>query len=758
MAATAAAAAVAASSTAAAVAAASSGSAIARASSCGGNCRCCCGAAAFSSTAAFAYTAVAPAHPFRRSLHTAPVRLIVAAGSSGRARARKLAERAQEAAVLAAQRVQEERTGSKLKALLRARAEAEEAEHAAQLSAQYRKPHIKRRGRTFEANQRLLDEVDEQQAEAEAEAEEEAEAKAQAEAQEQGEADTSSVKRPMFPLDLSRTPEEAAAAAAASPTPAPLLASVEAQLRSLDASPALRHNAGGLGFDSIRLESTEVLPSEVFEDEDGPGENGSMRRLRADRDRRPQLKRVERVTERTREIVGRVLLEESVKIGSAQEAYRAAGGGSSAISKSLHQSTTMSLMDLRTLSSSFTVHECRYSTDLAWLQVRWTLAKEGFAQANDAEAEAQRTREQHKAKRGKRARATAAAAAAAASESGANNDAGPTAPPVLTYAAAKAAVVATLAHVLPSVRFALGRELDLRYTPSVRFVYDEAREQRQEREALQEKQAERDHAILSAAFGFHKDQVASPSPAATAASRLSQLAAAKSSLLGLSSTSDLDLELGGLPAIDEAALDAAINDPAARAADLEMARQFDEHKMSRLPKRKQQQMAKRAAERALRMEKQKKKKALLADAHRLVQGARQLRDVPTLEADPFAALDPSRGTHPQELRRQLQATLSKLMAAKSAPAAKGAAANAEPEIDPATGAPVTPQTKREREALRLRQIADTRRSMSMLQQLQSLQRKADIDPVQQLKDKMKKERVKQYPTNFKALKNQFYRR
>jgi hypothetical protein len=48
--------------------------------------------------------------------------------------------------------------------------------------------------------------------------------------------------------------------------------------------------------------------------------------------------------------------------------------------------------------------------------------------------------------------------------------------------------------------------------------------------------------------------------------------------------------------------------------------------------------------------------------------------------------------------------------------------------------------------------------MSMLQQLQSLQRKADIDPVQQLKDKMKKERVKQYPTNFKALKNQFYRR
>ena len=103
----------------------------------------------------------------------------------------------------------------------------------------------------------------------------------------------------------------------------------------------------------------------------------------------------------------------------------------------------------------------------------------------------------------------------------------------------------------------------------------------------------------------------------------------------------------------------------------------------------------------------------------------------TLEEDPFAALSAAqRGeTHPQQLRAQLQATLAKLLQA----------GNTTAKAD-------------------LAKIRDTKASIGMLAQLQALKRKADINPVQQLKDRIKKDSVRQYPANWKQLTHMYYRK
>lgn len=646
----------------------------------------------------------------RRSFHSSASLLIV-----GRSRSKKLVERAEAAAQAEAEAEREARTGSKLKALLRARAAEEEAAAAAALAEQYRKPKAKRRGKAFEARQELLAQADAEASEAALEAEEreaaEAEERAEREAARAAREGGRAAKRPMFPIDFNRPAD-----APLEPNPAPLVSNVQAQLRALESAPALRGNIGGLGFDTIDLSSRDVVESEVFE---SVQRSGGMRRLSEDKDRRSQYKRVERVTERSREIIGRVLLEESMRISDSQQVWQAqldAHREAAALAvksqapqpKKPKSPPAAQLMDLRR-TPSFVIHDLRYSTDLAWLQVRWTLGREPFPEQQPAAIAAAAA--EAKSKRLSK-RATAEAAAAAESAAVAASAASPSAP--VPWSEAKRLIDNTLERATKTVRFALGRELDLRYTPNVRFVYDEAADARKQREKKQEAELAKDTKLIEAIARELEGNTDSGS--GSGPNSVSSLASAKSSLLGLSGPADLELEL------------ASEFDAASVAADRQMERQYDEDRKWYLPKRKQVALAEKKKRKEKRFEETRRRKELLAHARQQAHGA-PTKGVATLESDPFKALDPSTGTNPVAMRAQLKATMAALL-----------------------------KVAKPNDTANLKQLRDTRSSLGMLNQIQALQKKADINPIEELKKKMRRESTPQYPKNWRTLSQQYYKK
>jgi hypothetical protein len=672
-------------------------------------------------------------NPYPRFLHSSSSLYIV-----GRARSKKILERsaAEEAEAAAAEEKKSKQ--SKLKILLQERADKEAAEAAALLSQQYRKPKIKKRGRTFEENQLLLNEMDEKQSQMEEmelqairEKEEKEAQIAAAKAEESGTA----TRKPFFPLDLSLSSEAASAAAAAAPTPTPLLHNVEQQLRALDNASARHHNVGGLGFDSIRLESMEVLPSEVFEEE--IEQSGSMKKLSQDRDRRNQFKRIEKVTEKSREIIGRVLMEESIKIGIGQESFalqqsayesamEQAAAGKSLRPRKLKIPAIMQLLDIRRVAPCFSIHDVRYSTDLAWLQIRYTLNKEYSHFAEEISILNIGEDANNKKTRSKKHETESATAASELSESTSSTSTIPDVgsaiaatddvTPLPSWSVCKRQLSTTLDHILPTLRYTLGRELNLRYTPSIRFVYDEKKDIQEEKLKKMDLVAQRDEELLTLAFS-DSPPVTTDAASSTSA-KISSLANAKSSLLGLSSPSELDIDR----------FEELMNDPVSRELDIQMEKEFNENKINKLPKYKLKQIAARTEEKRKREESIRKKKALVTEAHHLIHGI-PTRGIQTYEEDPYSALDAAYNgsSHPTQIRQQLQATMSKLLS--------------------------TSKNKRD-----FKKIVATKTSISMLGQLQSLKRKIDINPVAELKKKLKKDSVKQFPDNWKQLTNQFYKR
>lgn len=346
--------------------------------------------------------------------------------------------------------------------------------------------------------------------------------------------------------------------------PASQVAHVEAQLRRLDAStPSSRRMAGGgggLGFDTIDLSRSSIVEDEVFET---VHMSAAMRKLatqarQGDSQKRMAFQRVERVTERTKEIIGRVLLEESVRI-AAQQAAAAAKQGSARSSRPPAAATPASsggkgaadkpnveLVDLRT-TPTFRIHQVRYSTDLAWASIMWTLGREGYDATDDPDMEVVDPRPKSKSKK-----------PVATSPSGA---------PLPNWFAMKSRVTATLNHVLKGLRFTLGRELDIRYTPNIKFTYDHLHDAQQTKDRLERERETREREELQQALQLEADEhaeIESGDPMRAAAARKAQLLR--------SGGGEFDAE--------------AFNAPEELQADLDMDERFDENRTYFLPKRK----------------------------------------------------------------------------------------------------------------------------------------------------------------------------
>ena len=684
----------------------------------------CCRCESVPSCVAAAVAAAVP-RPSLRSFHSSALLRIQAAGGGGgggRSRSKKLAERAEAAAKEAAQAAHDAQHTSKLKALLRARAAEDEALAAAESASVYRKPKIKRKGRAYEAREAFiaeaqgntdleamlaeLDETDKKQ---------EAEARAAA-----AKGSDSGGKAPQFPFDPAVGPAPGSGSAQAA-VAAPVVSALRSQLHYLDALPALPHNAGGIGFDSIRLDTTDVLQDEVFETRQL---TPAMQQLRDDRDRKYQYQRVERVTEKTRDIVGRVLLEESIKIGEAQAvweaqlaAYATALGHAVATGaprpKKPKPPPAASRMDLRR-TPTFQIHDVRYSTDAGHCNIMWHLGKEGFSkEVQPAETAAAATGKRKSTKPSTEAAAEPAEVVAPLASA-----------PLGSWADSKRLVSNTLEHVARSVRFALGRELDMKYTPHVRIQYDEKFAASKEREQIE---AEAEEKVRREEEQQQQEQAAAAaagdsSSVSSSSSSLSALATAKSSLLGVD-PSALDLSLSSL-ARSLLGLGAADG----TRADLDLEREFDEGKQWRIPPRKLKAQEARRKLKEKKFEQGRKQRALLSEARKHAAGI-DTRDVAPL-ADPYAALDPSTARNPSEMRRQLKATMAALVS--------GARPDRSPE--------------------RLQKLRDSRASLTMLNQIQALHRKLEINPVQELKKSMARSATKQYPKDWRNMKEQFYKR
>ena len=415
------------------------------------------------------------------------------------------------------------------------------------------------------------------------------------------------------------TADAKAAAATDAAMPDQLVAHVESELRRLDAA---THHTGvggrGIGFDSIDLSRTVIGEDEVF---DNVVPTAGVRKLmeaarKGDSGKRMQLQRIERVTEKTKEIVGRVLLEESIKIGNVQQHLQQQHQSQSKSSSSSRSSSPTSIRELIDLRStpSFHIHEVRYSTDLGWVSFMWTLGKTGFDSSIDPDDPTPVQQSRPSSKQRQR------------SGSHSSTSSTPSSPSLPNWFVTRRRIIHTLDHMTKSIRFTLGRELDLKYTPSVKFTYDDlhdARLAQQEAERKQlEEEEERTRQLLA--------QLADPSLEDTQLTPAQQRARAMG-------------ESGGDFTEEEMAL--------SRAADA----RFDEERRWFLPKRKIASLVQREKAKKARWDAKQKKKQLIRQAVAATKG------VPTRPSAP----PPPETTDPTVLKNYLRQEMARLVQQKN---------------------------------------------------------------------------------------------
>jgi hypothetical protein len=618
----------------------------------------------------------------------------------------------------------------------------EEAQASYDATGKYRRPHVKRKGKALAERRAVLSQVEEVEAaedmeqqlaeleknltpaqrreyeklKAEALAQDE-DADADADAEEDVDEDEDDsdegereAKSPADPATLSdrralaRREKEAAAEVlrqaelSVVPAGAPELQDptnvvpqdqvqrVEEQLRRLDSvktSNPSSTGSVGLGFDSIDLSRFSISSSEVFERL--PPVSAGMRKIqeearRGDSAKRHMVQRIEKVTEKTKEIVGRVLLEDAVRIAATQAHNTAATASRpSASSPSTPPSTELQLLDLRSLPS-FRIHFVHYSTDLAWARIMWTLGKEGLEVRDEEQERIEQEMMQQQGRRRSKRKTTPPSSS----------------PSLPNWFVMKKRVQATLDHSVKAVRFALGRELDLKYTPSVRFQYDDLHDvqmqkEQAEREARRQQELELQEAV-------RRERELRQNPEAQRA-------------LALKNGVDLDDPRASFDA------DTFMSD-ANLARDLAVDAAYDQNKTYFLPRRKIAALVEREKLKQKKWEEKKKRRDLLQKARNATLGI----------TVPDAPAPPPETTDPAILRAHLKGELARLVRQKK------------------------PDRKEN-----VKMIVETRAQLTQLQQVQSLARKASINPVEVLKKKRERDEMPHYPENWRKMKDQFWK-
>jgi len=522
---------------------------------------------------------------------------------------------------------------------------------------------------------------------------------------------------------------------------AEMIARVESQLRELEsaavatghASPSVGGGGFNLGFDSIDLSSTRILEDEVLEPRIKPTKGVS--KIMSDPSRRSSMHRIERVTEKTKEIIARVLLEESIKIDAINKAKDAAQKAKQSQAAPPHSTSTSrrpQYVDFRTLPS-FRIRSVRYSSDLVWLHVSWTLGKDGFSGAHMTEGEERIMRQQSQAQEKE----------SQSSSSTSSTSSSPASTSLPSWWETRRSVSATLNHLSSRFRAALARGLDLKYTPSLRFTYDDlyeiqeekekARkeelkklmlEEQQEEELLKQYQAAQSEAWKAATMEEDPSSSESASPFTSdpsSSSSSSFNASARASALPFGY-----LRRGG---------------PTEFLADLEYDSKFNEEfRRGTLSKKMEKNIEWKEKERKKKIERRRKEELLLARA----RGYGTNRSTPLPDLDPSEILkgvDPSTGeltTDHRILRPNLKAAMAIL-------------ANKVSTKD------LNRHNRDEQTKQTLKQLKEARRILAQMQQMEALEKKRKVNPVEQLKTQRRRTEMPHYPKEWRQMKDKFFK-